>query len=133
MRAQLSTDFLIVCLTLALIFSLAYALYVQNASSQLSASHRLSAARIAEKVARAANFVLADGTGSSVTVYLEPMGELNYSLEFIERRVQLTWPISATNQTISYPILTSAIRGAGVRYAGQNITLVNEGGDLRVA
>ncbi|MEM3030520.1 MAG: hypothetical protein QXH27_02185 [Candidatus Micrarchaeia archaeon] len=133
MRGQLSTDFLIVCVVLALVFSLAYALYVQNASSQLAARERLSATRIVEKVASAANFVLADGNGSTATVYLEPVEGLNYSLEFIGRRAQMTWPLSPANQTISYPILTSSILGAGVSYAGRNITLTNDGGDIRVA
>jgi len=132
MEGQVSTDFIIVCVVLALVFSLAYSIYVQSAYSSMEAGEMISAFRVAERVASAANLVLADGNGSTATVYLEPIGQ-NYSLEFINRSALLTWPLSPSNRTASYPLLTSSILGAGTRYAGQNITFTNDGGDIRVS
>ena len=132
-RGQIATDFLIACVIIAFLFALLYKLYSDQFAFRLSSAEEQSALRIAESVGSAANFALSEGNGSSARVFLEPLSSgSNYSVFFLQRRVEVTWPVSPANKSVSYPILSPSI-SSGIHYSGETIRIANDGGVLRVS
>jgi len=129
MRAQISFDLLAIATFTLLIFLIIFELYILESNRVRIIENRLDAKRIANMVVRGINGVMRIN-GTSVQVGLPETlesGESYFlSIRGVGRRVDISWPVSSSNVSLSVPLLTSNVTDINItKTAGSGITNVD--------
>jgi len=111
-RGQISFDFLVIVVFAFIIFLEMFQVYALESRSSNIIEGKASALSVGSKVARTINEVLKANETSAVVTIPETLdtGDTYYlSIKATGRRVDVFWPVSAQNRSVTVPILTSNV------------------------
>jgi len=136
-RVQISFDFLAIVIFAFIIFLELFEVYAVESSSARIREGMVSAVRIASSVTRTINEVCKEnGTSALITIpeSLDTSDTYYLSITASGRRVDVFWPVSSQNRSISVPILTSNITvfniSKTVNSGSSNINVSNINGSI---
>jgi hypothetical protein len=128
-RAQISYDLLAITIFILFIFLIIFEIYIVESSKVRIIENSLNAKKIANMVARGINEVLlTNGTSTQVSLPETLDSGDNYSLSIkgIGRRVDIFWPVSSSNMSLSLPLLTSNVTELNItKTADSGVTVIN--------
>jgi hypothetical protein len=129
MKGQIGYDLLVIVVFILFVFLIFFEIYILENNRIRILEGRLSAKRVANLVARGVNEVMqVNGTTLQVTLpeTLDTGDSYFLSIKSVGRRVDVFWPVSSNNASLSIPLLTSNITEVDItKTVGSGVTVVN--------
>lgn len=139
MKAQISYDFLAIASLILFVFLILFEIYIVEDSRARIIENIVSARRIANMVARGVDEVIqTNGTSTQVNLpeTLDTGDSYFLSIKSLGRRVDIFWPISSQNSSLSVPFLTSNVTDINISKTegsgATTVTISNINGAINV-